>query len=99
MTRAFANGIWFTAAPAQQLIDFYGDEEVEETDECKGCAFRGAPASACKAAEIAAADAGLPACESRPDKCDPGHIYRRIKSSKTTNQAPQQENRKDEHRP
>lgn len=80
MSKAFANGIWFTAQPAQQLIDFYGDEEVEETEECKGCVFQRKPSSACKAAGAAAVQAGLPNCESRPDKSDPGYVYQKLKS-------------------
>ena len=75
MIRAQVDGKWFIAAPAEQRYDFYGDEPIEETDECKGCMFQRSPASTCVAAGRAAVEAGMPDCESRPDKCRPGFIY------------------------
>jgi hypothetical protein len=74
MTRAYANGIWFVARPAQLLVD-RDDEDGDLMDECKGCTFRRKPSTACRAAGEAAVAAGLPDCESRADWSEPGHVY------------------------
>lgn len=83
MIRAFANGIWFYAVPATLREGAWWDEssERDETDECAGCAFEKEGSSACRAAEKAAAAAGLPDCESRPDLNRPGFIYLRDPSN------------------
>jgi hypothetical protein len=86
MTRAFANGRWFIALPAQRLLDYHGDhfEQQQETDECAGCLFDKARYRACKEAGRAALAAGLPNCESRPDLGQPGFIYVRDKRQPST---------------
>jgi hypothetical protein len=74
--RAYANGVWFTAAPGR-LSGYHYEDDFDATNECRGCAFNGRPASECIAAGAAAAEAGLPDCESRPGDADPGYVYRR----------------------
>lgn len=50
MLRAFANGVWFTAAP------------VTASEDCEGCIFQKERSRVCDAANHAAKDAGLPEC-------------------------------------
>jgi hypothetical protein len=77
MIRAYANGVWFYAKPAQRQVDYYGDHfgEEDETKECAGCVFHKGDHDACKKAGVAALAAGMPDCESRPDLNKPGFIY------------------------
>ena len=75
MIRAHANGLWFTAVPAEQRVDYYGDAPIEETEECRGCLFDKKGFGACRAATEAARAADLPDCESRPDLGRAGFIY------------------------
>lgn len=72
---AYANGVWFQVVPAESLVDHYADNPLEVTAECAGCLFDKSPAKACGAANQAALAAGLPSCESRPDKGKPGYVY------------------------
>lgn len=75
MIRAHLNGTWFTAIPAEQRCDYYGDKEIDQGEECAGCMWRGQRFAVCKAATEAAVAAGLPDCESRPDRYQPGFVY------------------------
>jgi len=76
MLRATFEGVWFTARPALSLIDYYGDADVDETDECRGCMFRKRHHTICKEVGRVALAAGLPDCESKPHKGRPGFIYK-----------------------
>jgi hypothetical protein len=73
--RAKYGAAWFIAVPANQRVDYYGDDEIDPTDECKGCLFAKERPSVCRAAGEAAIAAGLPDCESRPEQYKPGYIY------------------------
>lgn len=61
MVRFHYDGFWYTVQPAEKG--------------CKDCSFEGQRHAVCKAAGEAAAEAGVPDCESRPG-VHSGNIYR-----------------------